>query len=144
MDVFPGFWERIKLLAQQGHCLSIDRVRNEIFKNEDDLKGWCSAQLPEGFFRNTSDLIVEYSRVINWAYRSTQQYTPAAIAEFAQADVADAWLVAFALKYDVPIVTYERSQPNIKRKIKLPDVCLHFDLDFLMPIEMLRRLNQSF
>ncbi len=51
MDVFPSYWERIKQMAEAGHIGSIDKVKDELFRNEDDLKNWCGRNLPDRFFK---------------------------------------------------------------------------------------------
>lgn len=40
------------------------------------------------------------------------QYHDSAIEEFLQADLADPWLVAYAMKEKLVIVTYEKSAPG--------------------------------
>jgi len=41
LDVATSFWNKVIQLAEEGKIVSIDKVKNEIFKNEDDLKQWC-------------------------------------------------------------------------------------------------------
>jgi Domain of unknown function (DUF4411) len=84
-------------LADSGKIISIDKVKNEIYKNDDELKRWCLANLPQDFFKDTTTIITEYSQVAIWAASKSNHYFPNAIAEFLDADEADAWLVSFAL-----------------------------------------------
>ena len=53
LDVAPSFWKKVKVLATNGNILSIDKVKNEIFQNEDDLKNWCVNNLPSDFFHDS-------------------------------------------------------------------------------------------
>ena len=50
LDVASSFWNKVKQLADDGKIISIDKVKKEIYKNEDALKQWCVANLPRGFF----------------------------------------------------------------------------------------------
>jgi uncharacterized membrane protein (DUF441 family) len=69
---------------------------------------------------------------------------PSAISEFLDADEADAWLVSFALKHGLTIITHEVSDPLIKRKIKIPDVCKQFGVKYMNTIEMFRTIKENF
>ena len=110
LDVAVSFWKSVAILAQEEIIVSIDKVKKELFRNDDDLKKWCINNLPNNFFRDSSELIKDH-------------YLQKAIDEFLDADEADAWLVAYGLKYNCTVTTYEKSQPNQKRKIKIPEPC---------------------
>lgn len=73
-------------------------------------------------------------------------YLPNALAEFLDADEADAWLVAYGLfeSANAVVVTHELSEPNRKNKIKIPDVCIAHGVQYCNTIEMLRQLGQRF
>lgn len=114
IDVVPSFWERVKDLADTGRIMSIDKVRNEIIKNKDELTDWCEANLIKGFFQDTQAVIQYSIQVVQWADSMRRHYTPSAMDEFLDADEADAWLVAYALA-DVDsctLVDIISSKPN--------------------------------
>jgi hypothetical protein len=69
------------------------------------------------------------------------QYTNSAKAEFAEADNADAWVVAYAMVKGYIVVTQEGSHPNSKRKIFIPDVCQAFVVQYIDTFKMMRRLE---
>lgn len=146
LDIVPSFWSKVKQLAVDGKIISIDKVKKEIYDHQDDLKQWCEDNLPGDFFKDTQGIVKSYSQVVMWANSKSVHYSPTALAEFLDADEADAWLVAFALadKANLTIVTHEKSQPEIKRKIKIPEACLSFNIAFVDTIEMLRQLNERF
>ncbi len=146
LDVAISFWNKIKQLAGKGTIISIDKVKGEIFNNDDELKQWCEENLPEDFFKDSSEVLVEYGEVVTWAYSMRTQYTESALSEFLDADEADAFLVSYALAYKSEriIVTQEKSQPEIKRKIKIPEACTPFNIEYVDTIEMLRRLGERF
>jgi hypothetical protein len=146
LDIASSFWEKIKQLADEEKIISIDKVKKEIFDHQDELKQWCEYNLPKDFFRDTQEIVAYYGQVVIWANSKSSHYSPNALAEFLGADEADAWLIAYALadKKNRIIVTHERSQPEIKRKIKIPEACKPFDIVFVNTIEMLRQLGERF
>jgi hypothetical protein len=148
LDVFTTFWEKIKSLSYERKITSIDKVRDEIFKNDDELKEWIEKNLPEDFFQNTEtqNIIDNYIRIAQWADSKKDHYHEKAIKDFLKDDNADAWLIAYALTIneDCIIVTQEKSEPNRKSKIKIPDVCIAFGLPYKNLIEMFRMLGEKF
>lgn len=147
LDVVQSFWLKVKNLSQNGTIVSIDKVKKEIYGNsshEDELKLWCDSNLPNHFFINTDSALQNYIAIVNWTNSMSHHFTPNAIQEFLETDLADSWLVAFAMSNDWTIVTYEKSQPDRKNKIKIPEVCNQFNVRYINTIEMFRELNESF
>lgn len=140
-DIAPGFWNGLIQHAQTGMVLSIDRVKNEIDVGNDYLKTWANSAFNLWFAStNVGDVVNTYGRIMQWA--SVQnQFTNAAKAEFASADNADAWLVAYALVNSCVVVTEEKFDSNIHRKIPLPNVCNAFGIQHLDTFKMLRVLG---
>lgn len=144
LDVAVSFWRSVKQLASNGNIISIDKVKNELYKNDDALKDWCQINLPHDFFKDSTELIPEYGVVVNWAMSKKGHYLQKALDEFLDADEADAWLIAYGVKYQIPITTYEKSEPNIKRKIKIPEPCDSLGVSYVNTIEMFRNLQIQF
>ncbi|MEK7256580.1 MAG: DUF4411 family protein, partial [Bacteroidota bacterium] len=111
LDVFPSFWVKVKELAAAGQIGSIDKVKKEIYENEDALKTWCEQNLLDDFFQDSAPALpLEYSQVVHWAFsKLNNPYSQPALDVFMHADEADAFLVAFAKKHALVIVTYELS-----------------------------------
>jgi len=146
IDVAVSFWAKVKQLADEGKIISIDKVKSEIFKNEDELKLWCQTNLPRDFFKDTTQVVTAYRQVVSWAVSKSNHYLPNALAEFMDADEADAWLISFALADNDNriIVTHELSEPNRKNKIKIPDACIAIGVQYTDTIEMFRQLGEHF
>ena len=146
LDVAISFWNKVEELARAQKIISIDKVKNEIFHGNDILRDWCKDHLPEDFFYDTTHVMDAYASVCSWAVSMSHHYNQPAINEFLEADVADAFLVAFALKHpDIRIVvTQEISQPERKNKIKIPDVCIGLELRSVDTITMFRELGERF
>ncbi len=146
IDIVPSFWKKVKELAYSGKIKSIDKVKKEIFddgSHQDALKEWCEVNLPEDFFIDSTPYISNYAAIVNWANRKRNHYNQNAIEEFLEAELADPWLAAASIKKDIVIVTYEKSEPNRKSKIKIPEVCMDFGVRYMNTIEMLRELNEE-
>lgn len=145
-DVATSFWNKIISLAENGTIISIDKVKNEVFKNEDELKQWCEINLPDTFFKDTPTVLPHYAVIASWAAARNSHYLQNALSEFLDADEADAWLVAFALSdlANSIVVTHEISEPSRRNKVKIPDVCLAYGVQYCNTIEMLRQLGERF
>lgn len=145
IDVVPTYWEKVKEMAANGDIISIDKVKNEIYQNEDDLKRWCEANLPQDFFKKSlryAKDIAAYTRIVEWANsKINSPYSQAALNTFLDADEADAFLVTYATANGYCIVTNEVSAPDSKKIIKIPDVCIALNVPYLQSMAMLRALG---
>jgi hypothetical protein len=141
-DVVPGFWDKIKQLAEKGIIISIDKVRDELYANKDELTSWCQQNLPIEFFKDTTVCISEYAEITQWAI-SLNFYTQQALNEFLDTEEADAWLISYSKLNGDQIVTHE-IKSNSKNRIKIPDVCEPFNVKCVNTIEMFRQLGESF
>lgn len=148
LDVATTFWEKVKKLFEDGKVVSIDKVKDEIFKNDDELKRWIEVNVDNECFKltETNEVLNKYSEVVNWANSKSNHYVQNAINEFLQFENADAWLIAYALAINegCKIVTQEKSEPNRKSKIKIPDVCNDFNVQYKNIIDMFRELGERF
>jgi Domain of unknown function (DUF4411) len=139
----PGFWECIVWQHKQGVMSSIDRIKKEIDEGKDDLTQWAKKSAPKGFFASTTEPAVAtwFGKMVAWAQAETQ-YLPVAKSEFAMGN--DAWLVAYAKHHGLVVVTHETFDANIKNKVKIPNVCDQFDVDWIDTFDMLEVLNTKF
>lgn len=148
LDIAINFWNVVKKLAASNTIISIDKVKNEIFENDDDLTNWIKKNIRDEFFKSTEDASVlsQYQNVVEWAASKQNFYLPKAFNEFLEHKNADAWIISYALtlKENCTIITQEKSEPNRKSKIKIPDVCNAFNLPYKNTIEMFRELGETF
>lgn len=147
LDIFEGFWKNAKNLASDGRIISIDKVKKEIYdksSHEDELKLWCQDNLSNDFFKATDAYLPNYIKIVQWVNSKRNHYKNSAIEEFLQTDLADPWLVAYALKENLNIVTYEKSEPGTKKRVKIPEVCNQFSVKFINTIDMMRELKIRF
>ena len=144
-DIAPAFWNALLDLAQKGRIVSIDRVKDELTRLNDELTEWARGQFHEYFDSTVDDreVMKAYRQIIQWAFEQ-RQFEETAKREFAQANNADAWIVAYALAKRAIVVTHEQFKPDIKRKIPIPNVCRAFGVSYVDTFEMLRQLSVRF
>lgn len=146
LDIAFSFWNKVKMLADSGKIISIDKVQKEIYDNEDDLKQWCNSNLPTDFFKDSAPVIASYAKVSAWAVSRNTHYLPNAINEFLHADEADAFIIAYVLAdpHNRIVVTQETSEPFRKNKVKIPDACIALNVRYLNVMDMFRQLGETF
>ena len=140
LDFCPGYWTTLLWHRDHGRILSIDRVRDELLAGEDALSDWVEGQWGAGLFPScgTPDSIEAYRQIVIWV-AAQPQFREAAKAEFQR--VADGWLAAFAKAHGHTVVTLEIENAEIRKRVPLPNVCRAFDVPWITPFEMLRRLG---
>ena len=142
-DLCPGFWIALLEMHKDQRVYSLDRVHTEIMAQHDELTDWAKSTVPDTFFLASQDLEIQrmFSRLMDWVY-SQPQFSDPAKAEFAS--VADGWIIAYAAVSNMTVVSHESFQPDVRRRVPIPNVCLEFDIPFLDTFSMLRRLNIRF
>jgi predicted nucleic acid-binding protein len=141
-DLAPPFWESLIYHAASGQIRSIDRVKDELERGNDELAEWATSQFSDAFASTDEEDVTScYTRVMGWVY-AQDQFSDAAKADFA--DGADGWLVAYAISHGIIIVTHEVLDPGIKRKVPIPNVCDAFGVAYVDTFTMLRELGVRF
>ena len=74
--------------------------------------------------------------------QSQNQFSDAAKADFASS--ADGWLVAYARANGCLVVTQEVLNPDVKRKVPIPNLCKAFDVRWIDTFAMFRNLGVRF
>jgi len=138
-DLAPRFWEVLIRLAEAGQIQSIDRVKEELERGNDELATWVKGPFITAFV-STDDTSIfrSFAEIMTWV-QGQSQFLDAAKAEFANG--ADGWLVAYAQVKGYVVVTHERPAPDARRKVPIPNVCEAFHVPFIGTFEMLRTLG---
>jgi len=138
-DFVPGFWDWIATQHQSTGLRSVVAVREELLAQEDELSAWARA-LPERFWLEESEHDVEALREIaKWAMTGDARFRQDARTDFLAS--ADYRLLAQALAGGHSVVTHETAQPDGKKRIKIPDVCLAFNIDLREPFKLFSTLG---
>lgn len=138
-DFCPAFWEWIASANGNGRVFSIEQVRGEILRREDELADWAAERGGGFFLSSTPESSAAHARVNRWV--NENGYRRMAIDAFAR--VADSHLIAHAVAMGRRIVTREISSAS-RKKVKIPDVCVGLGIECLTPFEMLRRESARF
>ncbi|MGQ9780151.1 MAG: DUF4411 family protein [Firmicutes bacterium] len=138
-ELAPGFWQALLYHAVNGRIQSIDRVKDELQRINDELKDWVNGDF-HVFFVSTDqpDVIEAYRKIMEWVDRSSQ-FLAAAKAAFAKD--ADGWLVAYAMAKSCVVVTHEQFSPETKRRVPIPNMCKAFGVPYVNTFQMLRDLG---
>lgn len=143
LDFVPGFWDWIAASHSSGKIRSIDKVGQELLRGHDELADWAKAR-PAGFFATCPPAKITPSLVdlAKWASSPAKGFKPSAVSEFLQS--ADYYLVAHAKAEGYVVVTHETSEPNSKKRVKIPDACRHLGVQHINPFTMLRAEQARF
>lgn len=138
MDFCPAFWRWITVCHADGQVFSITQVRDELL--DDVIRPWVNAQSADFFLSEDASVALKIGELMEWV--NTLQLLDSVILDFV--DSADMYLVAHALAHGHTVVTWEKSAPESKKSIKIPDVCGAFDVRCVEPHVMLRELQARF
>lgn len=142
-----GFKEAYSLLHEhaKGNVHSIDRVRKEVLigHKDNDLVRWVNAAVPKSFFveSDIDDVVERFKQITPWIARHSR-YQDEAKANFASG--VDGWLVAHAMDTGKVLVTNKQSGSDSRNKVKLPNVCDVFSVNYEDTFSMLQKLEVKY
>lgn len=140
MDICPAYWDWLDQEFESGVIASINMVGRELKGGNDELAEW-SKQRP-GHFIDNDDLDTQQTFADIAQHVGENNFQPASRDKFLSG--ADPWLIAKAKVLGASVVTHEsRLVPNT-RKVKVPNICHHFDVRCVDTFELLRELNARF
>ena len=133
-DICPGFWNWLEQENKAGRIFSVQAVREELARGDDQLAKWA-ADRDTGFFlpadERTSGAMAAVS---GWVQAG--DFRDDAKRIFLAG--ADHWLIAHALAHGHTVVTLEVHVDGEKRKVKIPTVCRALNVPPIRTLEMLR------
>lgn len=140
-DFCPAYWDWLIRSHSNGVVFSIEKVYDELIGTGDDLSEWVSELEKSFFLPHVLATNESWNAVSSWI-RSQEQYEEPAIGRFQKG--ADFYLVVQALAGKHTIVTHERSAPDAKKSVKIPDVCKRFKIKCVSPFVMLKAEKARF
>ncbi len=144
LDLCPGFWNCLLHYNQEFRLVSIDKVKVELVRvnKNDSLKQWVERSAGDFFLSTANQEVVNHFRnMMRWV-QNNPQFTPPAKAEFAS--VADGWLIAYAKSTGSLLVTHEMLNPDVRKRVPIPNVCKEFGVRWADTFDMLRSLEVKF
>jgi Domain of unknown function (DUF4411) len=141
MDFCPAYWDWLDQQFTQGQVASIQLVYDELVKKKDELSEWVASH--KNHFLSVTDTPTQnkFAEIVQHIY-SLPNRNQANVASFL--DGADPWLIAKAATTGATIVTQEMPVPVDSRKIKIPNICNTFDVQYINSFELLRDLGARF
>lgn len=140
-DFCSGFWDFTKNKLLSNDISIIHSVRDEISAHDDEIKGWVSSFGINVLDDTTPDIQAKLSTIVGDIMngRISPSFSQQEKVRFMSG--ADPLLIATAWHLGYTIVTNEKAVPPNSSKIKIPNICNHYDVSCITPFEMLRMLK---
>jgi len=143
MDFCPAFWDFLKQEATMNRLFSTDMVYDELKVYNDEVSRWVIENRDLLFTISSEDAETQskFSEIANFTNSHTT-YKASEKGRFL--DGADPWLIATASTMRLTIVTHETLVSPNSTKVKIPNVAREFEVNWINPYEMIRRLGGQF
>ncbi len=140
MDFSPAYWNMIDEHIASGTVFIIDQVYQELTKGKSDVCDWIKDRKNDTFVKEfyDEDTQNEFRNIADFVQAN---YKTEVAAEFLSG--ADSWLIAVCKVHHTVLVTNETFSPS-KKKVKIPNICKEFEVDYINDFEMIRKLNAKF
>ena len=139
-DIAPRFWNVLDdlIIAHRVSCPVL--VYDELQNVQDDLSTWAKE-------RRRTNLFVEPSEAVQRTFQGVITYVmqryPDNQSRRRFMSRADPWVIAHAIAQGGAVVSLEGRAPDTSAKVKIPNVCSHFNVTCINTYEMLRELGES-
>lgn len=144
-DFCRGFWDFLITKSLDGQMFVAQSVIDEInggASADDPLKQWVEnnvgnlrvvtrdSQVQENLGRILTDI---HTRALpnNFSAQNIENF----------ASIADSWIIATALTHGMTVVTNETPAGANSTKIKIPNICNHYNISYATTFTMLRQLG---
>ena len=141
MTICPGFWDWMDLGFASGQVGSIRMVFDELSKNGDTLSEWV--KIRQHHFIEADDETTQevFTEIVQFVVEHPDYKEPH-FSNFLA--VADPWLIAKAKTLGATVVTHEVLVPSGSKKVKIPNICREFDVDFCNTFDLLESVTAQF
>lgn len=112
-SVFPSVWRNIEAAISDGSIRSIDVVRDELTKRDDDVSTWA---------KGIPDLFLVLDADVQRATREVLGDHPRLMGKGGGRNAADPFVIALAIARGGTVITEEKPTGNLERP-RIPDVC---------------------
>jgi hypothetical protein len=140
IGIVDSYWRWLAGQVEAGRIVCPKRVFQEIVEGherQDDLAKWFQARRGDGLCiasdRSVQKQVGIISTHVFSVYRSHQAMR--------FSDGADPWIIAHAQVDDGTVVTQESSLRPNSHKVRIPDLCRHFNVRCIDGLQMMKDLN---
>jgi hypothetical protein len=134
-DVFPGLWDDIEGLIDQGLLIAPNEVLEELKGVDDEILRWAR-RFKKMFvasdkfqLREVTDILVKFPRLIDPDKTKPE---------------ADPFLIALAKSTGWAVVTSEKPRADPNARPKIPDVCKSYGIKCISLVEFFRELGWKY
>ena len=141
MDFCPAFWDWLDKQSQISQVMSIDNVYLELTDSNDELSVWAKEK--RSHFIPVSDTGTQnkFAEIANFVVSQSSK-SQADIANFLSK--ADPWIIAKAVTMGATVVTHEALVPENSKKVKIPNICKAFSVEYINTYQLLLKLEANF
>ncbi|EPQ7202393.1 MULTISPECIES: DUF4411 family protein [Providencia] len=133
------FWDFILELHKAGLVYSINAVKKELIRKEDELCLWVKNEVPDSFFEDEASSMGNYAKLMVWSQNLNVH--DKAKEDFADISKADAFLIAHAMTHKMSLITQEKEQAGAKKRILIPNAAKENGVKTLTIYEFLARYS---
>lgn len=141
MTICPGYWDWILTSNEQHGVASIEFVKDELVRGNDDLAEWAKNHCRIFHAQDDEHTQAAFSTVVECVMR-LENMRPGAQEDFLSG--ADPWLIAKAMVTGATIVTHEILNTSIRKKVLIPNICQMFSVNCINTFELLHTLEAEF
>lgn len=141
MSFCPAYWSWLDLQYEQSDLTSISSVYEELIDFGDDLSEWAKDRKDRFIDISNEDIQNKFVDVVDYVNNLQHKTQPHKTSFLAK---ADPWLIAAASVTGATIVTEEIWTAPNSTKVKIPNICDHFNVQYIKTHEMLNNLNARF
>ena len=139
-DIAPHFWNFLDDLINAHRVSCPIMVYDELQNVQDDLSTWAKERRRTNLFVEPSEAVQRtFQEVITYVM---QQY-PDNQSRRRFMNRADPWVIAHAIAQGGTVVSLEGRAPDTSTKVKIPNVCSHFNVTCINTYQMLRELGAT-
>jgi predicted nucleic acid-binding protein len=132
--VFHTLWAQIEDAIAAGQIRSVDEVKRELARRDDDAKQWADDQ---------SDLFVPLELPIQQSAAQILNMHPRLVGQGGKRSAADPFVIALAMVHNGTIVTEETAKGNLTSP-RIPDVCRDLGVACLTLMEFIEAQGWTF
>lgn len=140
MDIVPSFWQFLDDQADAQAISSSKEVYEELANGDDDLAIWAKDRKDGGMFVEPDEKIqAVFADIADVVFERHANHQARPFL-----DGADPWIIAQAKVEGAVVVTHEKLVTDRSAKVKIPNICVLFEVKYVDTYEMLRELGARF
>lgn len=141
IEYCPAYWELLLRANTEGNAISIEKVYEEVTAQDDQVAEW--AKRNKYFFIRLDSETLEMNKIVtDYVNRLPPPIDGTAKRDFFKG--ADTLLISYAIEHKCTLVTCEKEVDKACKTVKIPNVCKHFNVRSMHPMQFVRELQAHF